>query len=499
MTEVSEKFRELALEHGRRVWCRVVADGVEFRDDTLLELEFDDVVHPDWFTIGTACANRLHFTARFSGELAAGAEVGAFISFDGEEWCSLGIFYITRRYVRGKYISVTAYDRMYFLDEPYSYGGQLPTTCTDILADISVKFGLELGDVGYGYTVKTLPSEETTVRDMLGYLAAMNCRCAKLDRNGALVFKGLDMLDFTLTDSSCFEHSRNMTRSVVTCLKAQTESELLTVGNGAEISTIELYNPIMDITRPEQIHSQLKPFFYYGAELEMQGMPFLEAGDGLYFLDEVLLYPLVISEMVLRYDGGLTATLYSRNRIEAELTSFDDLESVLEELKRQHNVFAVKSVNALQLQLTEEPQQLAELSFSASEGGFAQLDVNMTLRGFTASGVEFLLYVNGAEQPRKPLCSLSEGDTCIVHLHELVDKLSEGDCVIRIAARANDGEAYIFAGELSADAVVHGGAPLSGDVLRIRLSEALPLLSMSERRVGLLQLSGSCSAQTEDI
>lgn len=61
MVEVSEKFRQLAQDNGRRVWCRIVADGVEFQDDALIEMSFDDVVHPDWFTIGTTCANRLHF------------------------------------------------------------------------------------------------------------------------------------------------------------------------------------------------------------------------------------------------------------------------------------------------------------------------------------------------------------------------------------------------------------------------------------------------------
>ena len=56
MVEVSEKFRQLAQDNGRRVWCRIVADGVEFQDDTLIEMSFDDVVHPDWFTIGTTCS-----------------------------------------------------------------------------------------------------------------------------------------------------------------------------------------------------------------------------------------------------------------------------------------------------------------------------------------------------------------------------------------------------------------------------------------------------------
>ena len=111
MITVSEKFMKLAQANGRNVWCRITVGGEEFLDDRITDMTFDDVIHPDWFTVGTTCSNRLHFTARYSGELYSGAEVRAYISFDGEEWCPLGVFYISRRYVRGKYISVTEIGR----------------------------------------------------------------------------------------------------------------------------------------------------------------------------------------------------------------------------------------------------------------------------------------------------------------------------------------------------------------------------------------------------
>ena len=130
MITVSDKFKALAQDNGRRVWCRITVGSEVFLDDRITEMSFDDVIHPDWFTVGTTCANRLHFTARYSGELTSGAEVRAEVSFDGEEWCQLGVFYISRRYVRGNYVSVTAYDRMYSLDTSYSWKGELPTRLT---------------------------------------------------------------------------------------------------------------------------------------------------------------------------------------------------------------------------------------------------------------------------------------------------------------------------------------------------------------------------------
>ena len=98
MVEVSENFRELAQKNGRHVYCRIEAGSVTsvpevFLDDRIIEFDFDDVAHPDWFTIGTTCANRFYFVVKYSGELNVNDRVLPYISFDNKEWCPLGIFY----------------------------------------------------------------------------------------------------------------------------------------------------------------------------------------------------------------------------------------------------------------------------------------------------------------------------------------------------------------------------------------------------------------------
>lgn len=270
MVEVSEKFRQLAQDNGRRVWCRIVADGVEFQDDTLIEMSFDDVVHPDWFTIGTTCANRLHFSARYSGELSSRVEVTAFISFDGEEWCPLGVFYIERRYVRGNVINITAYDRMYSLDTAYSYTGTLPVTSDVLLRKICSDNGIICADAGYPYKIESIPAD-STVRDIIGYIAGINRACAKMDRQGRLTLKKPQHVDVNILDRNCWEVQRNMGRSVVTCVKANTGDGELIAGSGAQISTLEIYDPFMTQAILDGIYSEFKPFSFFGAELQMQG------------------------------------------------------------------------------------------------------------------------------------------------------------------------------------------------------------------------------------
>ncbi|MGN1340928.1 MAG: hypothetical protein ACI4WS_11595 [Oscillospiraceae bacterium] len=453
MVSVSDRFIELAQQNGRNVWCRIVADGVEFLDDSIIDMDFDDVVHPDWFTLGTTCANRLHFTARYSGELDPGAEVTAFISFDGEEWCPLGVFFIARRYVRGNYISVTAYDKLYSLDVDYRYDGVLPVTADALMQDVCGKVGLECADPGYPYTLEAVP-EGCTARDIIGYIAGMNRACAKIDRSGKLTLKYPDRISFELQDKNCWEVQRNMSSSVVTSIKVNTGEGEIVSGSGAEISTLEMYNPFMTQALADKMLSMFKPFSFHGAELEMQGMPFLEAGDLMYFLDGKLLYQLMISEIEYRYNGGLSAVLYSKNRVNDEEAG--DLERLLEQLVHTKDPIYYKQINERQTALTDEPQIIVDFEFESEEDCFAQLDVNFTVKESTADFLIARVNVNGVDIPRRSVQTLTGADYELIHLYHLAEKLPAGRNRVYVTAQTKSGEAYIPAGDMLATLVGHG-------------------------------------------
>ncbi|MBQ8195785.1 MAG: hypothetical protein IJZ47_10510 [Oscillospiraceae bacterium] len=458
MVEVSENYRALALANGRHVYCRITVDGEEFLDDRLLEFTFDDVTHPDWFTVGTACANRFHFRVNYTGELDVGAEVRPYVSFDGEEWCGLGIFYISRRYVRGSSISVTAYDRMYSLDTAYTYSGVLPTTTDALLERICTENGITAAEYGIAHGVSYIP-ENCTVRDMIGFIAGINRACAKIDRNGALVFRKGDLRNNNehISHLNCMDIQRNLTRSVVTCLKAQTDGELLTAGEGAEISTLETYNPLMTQDRLEQLYSLFKPFSFYGADVEMQGLPYLESGEGILLLDGQMTYPIVISEIELRYDGGLYATLYSRNKTMVEAAPYqDDLEQALAALRNLSGATAFSSENEALVDIGEdEPVKLVQFTIQGYKGGFAQLDVNMSLGQYTCNYVLFRIYVNGElRRELKHVPHYIAGT--LEHLYHLERDLPDGQCTITVTAQTGAGIAKIQPKAMMAGLVVHG-------------------------------------------
>ncbi len=495
MVEVSEKFRQLALDNGRHVFCRITAGNEEFLDDRLLEFDFDDVTHPDWFTIGTACSNRFHFKARYSGELAVNTEVRPYISFDGEEWCPLGVFYISRRYVRGNTIGITAYDRMYSFDMEYSYSGTLPTTSDVLLKSICDSVGLALTDSGKAIEIEHIP-QPCTVRDMIGYIAGLNRSCAKIDRYGSLVLRNCSFggVSEYISDYNCMDIQRNMHRSVITCLKAETETEELVSGDGAEISTLEMYNPLMTQQLLEQMCSLFKPFGFYGADVEMQGLPYLESGEAVMLLDGAMAYPIVISEIEFHYDGGLTAMLYSRNKsyIDAVVHE-DDLEEIIKDLIKRFSTAAFRQVNDSQVAISIQPVPAAEFCFEASGGGFAELNLSISLSQSTANFVAFKIYVNGVEVQRSINHVPADVSRTMVHVYHLETELTEGECTISVTMQTGSGEAYILPKAMLAGLVVHGSGGGSGVRDKISISEKMGYIRATPRVISFEQYTAQAT------
>ncbi|MGN0688067.1 MAG: hypothetical protein ACI4KA_08185 [Oscillospiraceae bacterium] len=486
MVDVSQQFRELALSNGREVYCRIEAGDEVFLDDRLLEFTLDDVTHPDWFTVGTACANRFHFAARFSGELPLGAAVKPYISFDNTEWCCLGEFSISRRYVRGDVIRITAYDRMYSLDMKYASKLSLPCSSSELLEELCAEHGIPLADSGYPYTVEALPTA-CTVRDMIGYIAGINRACAKFDRSGRLVLKKCTEYDEHISYLNCMDIQRNMAQSRIACLKAQTESEELVSGSSSELDTVEMYNPLMTQKILDEMYSMFKPFSYYGAEIEMQGLPYLESGESLYLLDGKHLYRIVTSEIELRYDGALTATIYSRNKtyIDAAVHE-DDLEEALKDIGGSGGAYAYVSVNDKQIALGTAPRLIAEFDFKAEEGGFAQLDLNLSLSSDTADAAAFSVYINGVDSGRSIIHSLTAQGRHLLHIFHLQKGLRGGDNRIFITARTGNGDCYILPNALMAALVVHGAEEQQGTGSDcIRLFDGIDRITLIGFGVGL--------------
>ena len=498
MVSVSERFTSLAQDNGRHVYCRIEAGSEVFLDDRITGFEFDDVAHPDWFTLGTACSNRFYFTARFGGGLAVNDIVRPFISFDGQEWCPLGVFYVARRYIRGKNASIVCYDRFYGLDMEYACTTPLPCGSDEILRDICTQYGIPCADYGAAHTVSALP-EHVTVRDMIGYISALNRACARFDRQGALVLRSCDMTGFVLSDKNCTDIRRNMEKSVITCVKADTGDEVLTAGSGAEISTLEFYNPLITQQRVNTLLSLMRPFSFYGAEVEMQGLPYIEAGDTIRLSERGELFPIVVSEVEYRYDGGLSAVLYSRNRSYTDaVVREDDLAAALDELRRALAAMYLTHTNADALTIGTEPADCASFTFTAQCETFAQLDVNFTASADAASSLIFDVYVNDVRIARRAVHSFAaSGKRELVHCYFLADGLKKGENTIRTQLSTVSGSAEISAGQLFASIVAHGVSTGGGMSQGVKLCEVWDKLPLGRTDFGLFDITDNADTKEE--
>lgn len=318
---ISDKFKELALASGRYVSCKIELGDTVYYDDRILSFNFHDVAHPDWFTIGTASSNEFSFSVMHTSEPKVHDEVRPYISFDGSEWCPLGIFYIARRYFRGKYATFVCYDKMYDLDVEFThkYTASGKTAASTVLQHVCAEAGLVFNGSCISYSMPN-PQGNATLRQMIGYIAALNCACAKIDRYGELVFKTYSQMPTALLSAdNCFDIDLNITRAGISGLRVDTGSTTLRYKENTGLAMIDLYNPFMDQARVNAIGKQLDPLYFYGGEIEMQGLPFLEAGDFIMLEDiDGTLTPIVMSEIRYHYDGALTAKLLSKNKEDSD-------------------------------------------------------------------------------------------------------------------------------------------------------------------------------------
>lgn len=317
MAEASAKFRQLAAANGRHVRCKIEVGDQIYYDDRILKFDFTDITHDGWFTIGTTCANEFSFTVTDYSEYALHTRVCPYISFDGAEWFKLGVFFIARRLFRGRYATFVCYDKMEDLDVPIE--GYLHVSVSSaadtLLAAVCSQAGITFSGVCESF--KTfLPHPSTTLREIIGYIAALHCACAKFDHNGELVFrKYSEMPTEILRAKNCMHIRRYITRAAITGLRVANGLETLYYGGSDRLSTLELYDPYMTQALLDSIGGRLGKLYFYGAEVEMQGLPFLESGNFILLEDaDGSLTPIVMSEIKYHYDGSLTAKLYSKNK-----------------------------------------------------------------------------------------------------------------------------------------------------------------------------------------
>lgn len=251
------------------------------------------------------------------------------------------------------YYTMSCSDRLHFADKTYRPGINIPATSNAVAADISVQLGagsdLAEGEAAYlldsagrylldstgkrlmlstwQFDVTSIPSE-TTMREMLSYIAAMTGDFVVCDRRGTIVRRwyledGRRTLNLSNDGNSDGTNCRitdfNSGESVVALNKLvcwTDSSNYISVGSGREM---EFKCPYMDRNRLDQLNRTVQPRAYFPVEMIQQlGDPRIDPWDGWIYDNNGNISTLFMLNMQTVCDGGLMIDISSGGDTETE-------------------------------------------------------------------------------------------------------------------------------------------------------------------------------------
>ena len=445
MLNISDRFKELATAGGREPFCVIKAGDKLFFDDSIKSFELQEVIFPEELTFGTACSSRFQFQLYTDENIPLSAEIRPYIGFgeytEGAELCPLGVFYISKRYRRFNNYSVTCYDRMYRLENTYSSSLQFPASSKDLLEEICQEYSLEFHGECRDSICEKPPSNET-VRNVLGYLAGLEGGCARFDREGRLCFKKIAQSGYRITRDNYTSMDLKQDPMEVKKIVVYNDDESFTKGEGSRLDTYEVYNPFAKEQTASLLYSQLGGFFYYGLELDMQGLPYLEAGDIITVQNDTDdgLFPAVIGELDFVYDGSFWAALTSRSK-----NPVDDSEDMPDQEDQLWQVgealqfiyYSYRNDKAVNLSAAFIP--LAELDIEVLDDTSAIVGAQLMARAVDDCTMTLILTANDKETPPPIRVTLKAGELFPVCIHNFLSYLSAGYVTVRISGSTDGG------------------------------------------------------------
>lgn len=245
------------------------------------------------------------------------------------------------------------YDKLYFTDKPYNPTINLPALASAVEQDICNQLGVENGvgagqggylylpataylrtpgfAVGaggnflytapYDFTIESIPAG-STMREVLGYIAAIHGQFGCIDRLGRYVRRWYPKNSLTTIDGDhADEPTVSETWNKVVGLRCTVGEEELTAGYMTGGRVLELENPFMTRTLLRSLLTMVEKMTWYTAQVsERLGDPRHEIGDTVTIQSGDEEYDIPITSIQFRFDGGLSADLSAAGLTEEEQT-----------------------------------------------------------------------------------------------------------------------------------------------------------------------------------
>lgn len=454
MLKISDKFKELATAGGREPFCVIRAGDKLFFDDSIKSFELQEVIFPEELTFGTACSTRFQFRLYTEENIPLSAEIRPYIGFgeysEDAELCPLGVFYISRRYRRLRDYSITCYDRMYRLEDKYDSKLGFPASSSQLLREICEEYGLEFtGECGDN-TCEKMPVNET-VRNVLGYLAGLEGCCARFDRYGRLCFRKITDSGYRITRDNYTSMDLKQDPMEVERIVVSNDVESFAEGEGSKLNTYEVYNPFAGERTAAKLYGEFGGFYYYGLELDMQGLPYLEVGDIITVQNDTDdgVFRAVIGELDFVYDGSFWADLSSRSKNPVE--DSEDMAGQEEQLRLlesslQTVYYSYRSDRAATVGSTVT--NLATVDIQVLDDTPAVMGAQLIARAASDCTLTLTLTVEDMETPPPVVVTLKAGEVFPICLHNFLQQLGIGYITVSIYGRTDGGTVSFGAGDV---------------------------------------------------
>lgn len=257
---------------------------------------------------------------------------------DGER-IPLGRFTCVKSKKSGGNTEVTFADRLYFSDKVYKPTVTMPAWSKDIEDDICKQLGLQNGNdytkpaklrvkggarlygkghirlktANFDFKINKVP-KDTTMRQMLSYIASAQGEFGYVDRFGRYVRKwygsSVKILDNNTIDLPTLSERQNV---IVGIICKVSDSETLRLGNttGSAGRVLEFENPYMTMSLLRSLWHRIGGFSWYTTELfHRLGDPRFDVGDVITYVSESgESYDIPITNIGFNFDGGLSADI----------------------------------------------------------------------------------------------------------------------------------------------------------------------------------------------
>lgn len=256
---------------------------------------------------------------------------------DGER-IPLGRFTCVKSKKSGGNTEVTFADRLYFSDKVYKPKVTLPAWSKDIEDDICKQLGLQNGNdytkpaklrakggarlygkghirlktANFDFKINAVP-KDTTMRQMLSYIASAQGEFGYVDRFGRYVRKWygrpVKLLDNNTIDLPTLSERQNVIVGIVCNVS---DSQTLRLGNttGSTGRVLEFENPYMTSSLLQSLWHRIQGFSWYTTELfHRLGDPRFDIGDVVTYDSGTETFDIPITNLGFNFDGGLSADI----------------------------------------------------------------------------------------------------------------------------------------------------------------------------------------------